>query len=201
MIKEKINKIISSPDEALRLLSALIRGYIIKFYFRLFKRNIKIGSSFRAYSWLYIKGPGMVQIGNKVSIEMSFLRYPTILTHSPDSKVIIGNGCYFGGTRISCLGRVTIGNEGLFGSSTIIDTEVIPHKSYQNTLPGKKIIPKPVIIGDYFWSGTNSFILGGSIIGEECVLGAGSVILDKEVTDRSLLVGNPARKIGSTREV
>lgn len=201
MFSERIKKIISDPFEAFRLGIALSRGIFIKGLYKITNRNIKIGSSFRAYSWMNFSGPGKVVIGDKVSVEMSFLRKPCILTHASNSRVVIGNGCYLGGTRISCITEVIIGSECLFGSSTIIDSDVIPYEGFSKSPLFERCNPRPIYIGNFFWSGTNSYILGGSLIGNECVLGAGSVFFDKEVPDRSLLVGNPARKIGITREV
>ena len=114
----------------------------------------------------------------------------------------LDNGVHFsclGGTRISCVGSVEIGEEGLFGSTTIIDSDVIP-TGYM-TLDSQWIEQhvRSIQIGSHLWAGTNAFILKGAHLGDECVLGAGAVAYDKTFPDRSLLMGNPARKIGSTR--
>jgi len=180
-------------------LLSLARGKLIKLKLTPFAHRIQIGSRFRARSGIYIKGPGKVIIGNDVTVDMSFLRIPSIITHTRESCVNIGDGCYLGGTRISCVGKVTIGPEALFGSSTIIDSIIIPSGQINLDQQWIEKHSGPIQIGSHFWSGTNSFILKGSRIGDECVLGAGAMVIDKEFPDRSLIIGNPGRKIGSTR--
>jgi len=196
--KEKLKKIISNPRAAVSVGFALLRGFLVKVRHRI-NPNIKIGSNFRAYVWPRIIGPGKVIIGNSVSMKSSFLRRPCILTHTKDAVVTIGNGSILSGTRISCADSVTIGDEVLFGSLTIIDSDVIPTETLAIDAKWKEKHVQPIKIGNHVWAGVNSFILSGSVIGNECVLGAGAVIQYKEVPERSLLVGNPARKIGVTR--
>lgn len=196
--RKKLEKIRHNPGEAVRLGFALLRGFLVKAKY-MTNPNVKLGSDFRVYSWPQISGPGKVVIGNKVSIRSSFLRRTCILTHTKEAVVTIGNGGSISGTRISCVDLVTIGNEALFGSVTIIDSDIIPTEDIIIDTKWREEHVQPIKIGDYVWCGTNSFILSGSVIGDECVLGAGAVIQYKEVPEKSLLVGNPARKIGVTR--
>ncbi len=172
---------------------------MLKQMYRRTNPNIIIGSRFRAYHRPRIEGPGKVVIGDKVNIRMSFLRRPAIVTHTGESIVTIGNDCTLAGTRISCVGSVSIGENGLVGITTIMDTDVIPDESMVIDEEWKKQHTCPVTIGAEFWGGTNSYILRGSKIHDECVLGAGSVTREKAFPDKSLIVGNPARKIGVTR--
>jgi len=199
MLKEKIKQVKADPGMAIRVVLALTRGFVIKAFYALCSPKISIGSNFRAYTWISIRGPGSVKIGQNVSIDQSFQRNPTILTHLRSSKVIIGDGCYLGGTRISCVTSVQIGQEALLGSSTIIDSDIIPSRGSIMDTTWVEMHARPILIGNHFWSGTNSFILGGTFVGEECVLAAGATIQNKDVMDKSLLLGNPARKIGQTR--
>ena len=199
--KEILEKIKSYPREAVRVGFALLRGELFKVR-HMTNPNIKIGSDFRAYVWPRIIGPGKVVIGDKVSMFLSFLRRPCILTHTKDAVVTIGNGCIINGARISCVTSVTIGDEVLLGSSTIIDSDIIPSdEGITIDEKWKEEHTQPIKIGNHVWAGVNSFILGGSVLGDECVLGAGAIIQYKEVPERSLLVGNPARKIGVTRTI
>lgn len=199
MITENLAKARTDPRNACHVGCALFRGFLIKSQYRLFNPQVTIGKDFRAYCNLRIIGPGRVVIGDKVSVNLSFLRVPTIVTYCKDSEVRIGNGCYLGGIRISCVGCVTIGDEILMGSTTVIDSDIIPNANVYIDETWKKEHAKPMQVGSFVWAGINSFILGGATIGDECVLGAGSVFGDKEAPERSLLVGNPARKIGVTR--
>jgi len=198
--KEYLKKIKSDPQKAVEVGCALLRGLLVKARHML-NPNIRIGSNFRAYTWLHISGPGNLTIGNRVSIYLSFLIQPSIITHTKGATVIIGNGSIIGGTRISCVDSVTIDDEALLGSTTIIDSDIIPTKDVTIDKKWKGNHAQPIKIGTQVWCGTSSFVLGGAALGNECVLGAGAVIQNKEVPERSLLIGNPARKIGVTRQV
>jgi acetyltransferase-like isoleucine patch superfamily enzyme len=105
-----------------------------------------------------------------------------------------------GGVRISCTKEINIGEEGLLGSVTIIDSDIIPHAGITFDDEWKRKYTASINIGNFFWAGTNSFVLKGCAVGDECVLGAGSIIWDATFPDKSLLMGNPARRIGSTRQ-
>ena len=50
----------------------------------------------------------------------------------------------------------------------------------------------PVVIGDNVWIGGNAVILRGVTIGEEAVIGAGSVV-SRDIPPRVIAVGNPCR--------
>lgn len=184
----------------IRVVFALLRGLLVKLRYAWFRPNTIIGPDFRAYTFIRIKGPGKVIIGKKVSMDYVFLRNPTIITHTKDAVVRIGDGCYLGGIRISCVDSVTIGSENHMGGTTVMDSDIIPHQYIRMDEHWKKMHVRPVAIGSYVWTGINSYVLRGSTLHDEVVLGSGSVVREKEVPERTLMVGNPARKIGRTRE-
>lgn len=200
MVKKIIDKLLSEPHEFCRLCVALLRGILIKTAYKLSNPNVEIGASFRAYCWPSISGPGHVVFGDKVSIDKSFLRRVGILTHTPQSIVKIGSGCYLGGVRISCVNSVPVGEEALLGSTTIIDSDIIPVHGMCIDDKWKERHAQSISVGSHFWAGTNSYVLTGAQLGNECVLGAGGVVMAKEYPDKALLIGNPARKIGVTRK-
>lgn len=187
------------PGEILPTIISLIRGAIYTKKCKIINPNILIGSSLRLRSGVCIKGPGKVLFGNKVTMDISFLRKPCITTFTVNSCVIIGDGCYLGGTRISCVESIEIGKEALLGSATIIDSDIIPTSNISIDNKWIEKHARPIKIGDHFWSGTNAFILKGTDIGDECVLSAGGMVCDKAYPDRSLIVGNPGRRIGATK--
>ena len=55
-------------------------------------------------------------------------------------------------------------------------------------------IAKPITIKDGVWIGGNSTILMGVTIGENAVIGAGSVVTH-DIPDNAVAVGNPAKVI------
>lgn len=58
---------------------------------------------------------------------------------------------------------------------------------------------RPVYIGDYSLIGAGTIVLPGSHIGKYCLIGSGAVVKGK-VEDYSIIIGNPAQKIGDTRD-
>lgn len=58
---------------------------------------------------------------------------------------------------------------------------------------------KPIKIGNNVWIGGNVVILPGVTIGNNCVIGAGSVVT-KDIADSVVAVGNPCRVIKSIDE-
>lgn len=63
----------------------------------------------------------------------------------------------------------------------------------------KSSIRKPVKIGNNVFIGAKSLILPGTTIGDDCIIGGGSVVKGNIETG-SIYAGNPARKIGTTLE-
>jgi len=68
----------------------------------------------------------------------------------------------------------------------------------ENTRPG--YIRAPVEIGDFTFVGVSAVILPGVKIGKGCVIGAGSIV-NSDIPDHSVAVGNPIRIIGSTLDL
>ncbi len=58
---------------------------------------------------------------------------------------------------------------------------------------------KPVFIGEYSLIGAGAIVLPGSKIGKYCLIGSGAVVKGT-VDDYSIIIGNPARKIGDVRD-
>lgn len=56
-----------------------------------------------------------------------------------------------------------------------------------------------VIIEDDVWIGTYAVIMPGISIGKFSIIGSGAVVT-KNVEDYSIMVGNPAKKIGDVRD-
>jgi maltose O-acetyltransferase len=89
-------------------------------------------------------------------------------------------------------GKITIGNNVFIAPNVCIITE-------EHTLDVKRRIQgleytHPVTIGNNVWICTGALILPGVTIGDNSVIGAGSVVT-KDIPPNSLAVGNPCRVI------
>lgn len=58
---------------------------------------------------------------------------------------------------------------------------------------------KPVSIGDHSFIGAGAILLPGTQIGKHCIIGSGAVVKGN-IPDYAIVVGNPARQIGDTRD-
>lgn len=79
------------------------------------------------------------------------------------------------GCIITSCERISIGNGCAFGTNvSIYDHD---HTYVKNgNQPWDKTKTAPIIIGNNVWIGCNVIILRGSIIGDNCVVAAGSII-------------------------
>ena len=87
---------------------------------------------------------------------------------------------------------ITIGKNALFGPNCQLLTPIHPLDA-QERISGVEY-GAPITIGDNFWAGGGVTILSGVTLGNNVVVGAGSVVT-KSYGDNVVLAGNPARII------
>lgn len=102
--------------------------------------------------------------------------------------------------------EVTIGDNCNLGPNVTIVTPIHPMvASERNTMLDKEgnikrfCYAKPVHIGNNCWFGANVVVCPGVTIGDDCVIGAGSVVT-RDIPPRSFAAGNPCRVIREITE-
>jgi acetyltransferase-like isoleucine patch superfamily enzyme len=136
-----------------------------------------------------------------------------LLVFAHGGQIRIGNACYIGqNSRIWSARSVSIGNHVLISHNVNIhDTnshamsaaarrahiDAIFRRGHPADLPD--VADAPITIGDDVWIGFNAIVLKGVNIGRGAVVGAGSVVT-KDVAPFSVVVGAPARVVGSALE-
>lgn len=98
-------------------------------------------------------------------------------------NVIINFSCTF-----LDLGGITVEDDVLIGPNTNIITEEHP----QNPQQRHGLHSRPVVIRRNAWLGAGVIVLPGVTIGENAIVGAGSVVT-KDVPDNAVVVGSPAK--------
>lgn len=93
------------------------------------------------------------------------------------------------GARLSCLQKITIGNDcAIAGGVTIMDSD-----THQILYSGATTRHRPVEIGDHCWIGTNATILKGTTLERNVTVAAGSVIAGAHFPEGVMVGGVPAR--------
>jgi acetyltransferase-like isoleucine patch superfamily enzyme len=153
--------------------------------------KIKINKSAIENSEIYILGNN-----NEIIFDgENRLSNSRIALKSMNCVVYIKQKTTFNGISISNVGKdnkIEIGSNCLFGPNVeILGSDT--HSIYDSE--GNFINPeKPVIIKDHVWVGSHVKILKGATIGSNSVIGLGSIVT-KNVPDKSIAAGNPAKII------
>ena len=87
--------------------------------------------------------------------------------------------------------KVTIGDNVLIAPHVMISTGTHPIDPIERQ---KTEYGSPITIGNNVWIGGNVSVLPGVTIGDNCVIGAGSVV-NRDIPANSVAVGNPCRVI------
>ena len=142
------------------------------------------------YSRIYMKlGDNCkITIGKIESLNTAL----TIVAES-ESEVVIGSNIKINGPVTIAVGensKVSIGDDCLFARSTIRtgDSHKVLNKLNKSILNNSK----NVNIGDRVWVAEDAQILKGATIGDDSVVGAGSIVT-KTFQANQVLAGNPAR--------
>ena len=104
------------------------------------------------------------------------------------AKIEIGNNCGFSGTVIGAALNIKIGNNVRCGANTMI-TDSDWHSDDYRTGTDKE-----VIIEDNVWLGYGVKVLKGVHIGENTLVGAGSIVT-RNIPANVIAVGNPCKVI------
>ena len=99
--------------------------------------------------------------------------------------------------HIACIEKIYIGNNVLIASKVYITDHDHVFGAQEVPVIKNGLRSKPVFIGDNTWIGENVCILKGVSLGDNCVVGAGSVVT-KSFPRGSIIAGNPAKLIGNS---
>lgn len=177
-------------------------GNIYKFALKLMR--ITYGKNLNLYGIPVIvkNKTASISIGNNCHIKSAFLSnllglyQRTVICARGDGIIELGNDIGISGATIYARTRITIGDKCIIGGNVkILDNDFHPADPViRERTPGKSYGAAPVTIGRNVFIGCNSLILKGTSIGENSVIGAGSVV-SGVIPSNCVAAGNPAKII------
>ncbi len=177
----------------------LVKEFLIKIIFNFFMFikflifNIKYPKNSNFFGQTYIYKAKNSNI--KLSSNLTFRSYPnsnliginrncSLSTLKNGATIEIGNGCGFSGTVIGAFTSIILKENVRCGANTLI-TDSDWHLD-----DPRAGVSKPVLINKNVWLGVNVTVLKGVTIGENSVIGAGSVVT-KDIPSNVIAGGNP----------
>jgi len=142
------------------------------------EKNTQIGNNTNIWHFSHIRTNA--KIGNNCNLGMAVF---------VDSEVSIGNNCKIQ-NKSSLYHGLTVENDVFIGPHVAFTNDMYPRATNNNFEVIKTLVKNGASIG------ANSTIRCGITIGQYAMIGAGSVVT-KDVPDFGLVVGNPARLIGT----
>lgn len=165
---------------------------------KLFMRNVKMNGYCVIFQF-----PGSQIAIEEGTINSAFtsnmlgLWQRTIMVASYGGKIEIDNGFGISGSTIYSTASIKIGKNATIGANCkIIDNDFHPIDPEFRRLGLNKehTARAPITIGDNCFIGMNSIILKGTTLGNNVVVGAGSVV-HGSFPDNCIIAGNPAKII------
>ena len=161
------------------------------------------GVTFKGWCVIYAFRGSCINIGNGTSLYSSFssnmlgLYQRCIIVARYGGSIEIGEHCGISGSTIYAYQQIKIGNYTRVGANCkIIDNDFHPldleyrHKGMNMDYTKRA----PISIGDDCFIGMNSIILKGTTLGNNVIVGAGSVV-HGSFPDNCIVAGNPAKII------
>ena len=136
--------------------------------------NVKIGKNTKIWHWTHICNGAI--IGDNCVLGQNVYIGP---------NVKIGNGVKIQ-NNVSVYEGVTIEDDVFLGPSCVFTNDLFPKANNKEWKITKTLVKRGASIG------ANATIVCGNIIGENSLIGAGSVVT-KDVGNNNLVVGNPAK--------
>ena len=159
--------------------------------------NVNTGKGFKVNGLIHFRKlpNSIISIGNNCKCNSKYNsnligvdRSCIFSTLQKGAVIKIGNNCGFSGTVIGAFKSITIGNNVRCGANTLI-TDADWH--LDDPRSGE---PASVIVENNVWLGEGTKVLKGVSIGENTVIGAGSIVT-KSIPANVIAAGNPCRVI------
>lgn len=136
-------------------------------------------------------------INSSFSSNMLGLYQRNIIVARHGGKITVKDGFGISGSTIYCTDSISIGANATIGANCkIVDNDFHSLNPKYRMKPGEHthVRSKAIEIGDNCFIGMNSIILKGTVLGNNVIIGAGSVVSGVFPSD-CIIAGNPAKVI------
>ncbi|MCF6461846.1 gamma carbonic anhydrase family protein [Clostridium sp. Cult1] len=119
-----------------------------------------------------------------------------------DVNIGEGTSIWYGAVLRGDIENITIGKFSNIQDNATVHTETdIPTKVGDYTVVGHNAIVHGCTVGDNCLIGMGSIILNGAVIGDNCIIGAGTVVTEgKNIPPNSLVMGVPGKVVRQVTE-
>lgn len=188
-IKKRIKALLGIPN-------TLYNFFLLKY------RNVEYGNNLKISGrlWCVSNSKEGIKIGNNVTINSCLPSNPiggdvkTILFAKGQGKIQIGDNCGISNSTIFATDSIILEDAVYIGGSTHIYDTDFHWIELERRIRESGGESKPVRIKSGAFIGAGCTILKGVTIGEEAVIGAGSIVT-KNIPAREIWAGNPAKFI------
>lgn len=159
------------------------------------------GCKFFGFPVIAKAGGGEIRIGSRLTLASSFLSnmiglwQRSVIIARNGGSVEIGDDVSMSGVTIYAFRHIGIGDHTIIGANTkIFDSDfhpIDPQIRLVNEDDKEHTAMRETIIGKNVFIGCNALILKGVRIGDNAVIGAGSVVT-RDVPENCIAAGNPA---------
>jgi acetyltransferase-like isoleucine patch superfamily enzyme len=165
--------------------------------------GVKLGKNvkFNGFPVIYRYKHSKIFIGNncvfnsaKNSVIIGPIKPCKLITLKPASEIIIGHNVGISGSILVAANKIEIGNNVMVGINCSIFDNDFHDSNPQKRMSDKSPPSRPVIIKDNVFIGANCLILKGVKIGQNCAIGAGSVVMT-DIPANSIAIGNPCKVV------
>lgn len=148
-----------------------------------------VGRRFAVLGGLRLRGGGRVIFGDDVIIGTR----TDIFTHDSVAIVRVGARSFLNGTRISAVQRIEIGADAIIADVRLLDSD-FHSLSRRRQFKDAPVAVQPIHIKNNVWIAAGAAVLKGVTIGENSVIGFGSVVV-KDIPANVIASGNPCKEI------
>ncbi|MER7169177.1 acyltransferase [Micromonospora sp. NPDC000207] len=175
--------------EARRRRGAVLRAVFAlrRSWYRLRYPRLTLGRDVEIRGRIRMRRGVRVTIGDRTRINK-------LVRFAGPGEVRVGADCLLNATWIGSWVSVTVGDRCLLSNCEMLDSDFHNLPPQLRHEPAGPQTEGPIVVGDNVWIGTHALVLKGVHIGDDSVVGAGTVVRS-DVPPRVVVVGNPQQTV------